>query len=164
MTSYPLMFDTLRGMGRDESEVEASASLSLLIARLGNVTYNVIAIIFALNLYEVALTPFRLIQVIALGAITGISAAGLTGVATVPTIGVALAYFQVPIPPVLVLLLAIDPILTLPRAATTGVLAMGISVVPSSRKNSSPQDSQPSPSSPLGLIGQDKDALSLEGG
>ena len=164
MTSYPLMFDTLRGMGRDESEVEASASLSLLIARLGNVTYNVIAIIFALNLYEVALTPFRLIEVIALGAITGISAAGLTGVATVPTIGVALAYFQVPIPPVLVLLLAIDPILTLPRAATTGVLAMGISVVSSSRKNSSPQDSQPSSSSPLGLIGQDKDALSLEGG
>ncbi|HCP39796.1 MAG TPA: hypothetical protein DIT98_18440, partial [Verrucomicrobiales bacterium] len=50
MTSYPLMFDTLKNMGRDLSEVEASASLSLLIARLGNVTYNVIAIIFALNL------------------------------------------------------------------------------------------------------------------
>ena len=133
MTAYPMMFETLKGMGRNESEVEASASLSLLIARLGNVTYNVIAIMFALNLYEVAITPFRLVEVIALGAISGISAAGLTGVATVPTIAVALAYFQVPVPPVLVLLLAIDPILTLPRAATTGVLAMGISVISSYR-------------------------------
>lgn len=131
MTAYPLLFETLTGMGRDESEVEASASLSLLIARLGNVSYNVIAILFALNLYDVSITPVRVVEVIALGAITGVSAAGLTGVATVPTITVALLYFQVPAPPILVLLLAIDPILTLPRAATTGVLAMAIAVVSS---------------------------------
>ena len=127
MSAYPIMFQTLKAMGRDESEVEASASLSLLIARLGNVTYNVIAIMFALNLYEVGITPIRLVEVAVLGIITGISAAGLTGIATVPTIAVALLYFQVPAPPVLVLLLAIDPILTLTRAATTGVLAMSIS-------------------------------------
>jgi len=131
MTAYPLLFETLTGMGRDRSEVEASASLSLLIARLGNVTYNVIAILFALNLYDVNITPLRILEVIGLGAITGISAAGLTGVATVPTITVALLFFQVPAPPVLVLLLAIDPILTLPRAATTGVLSMAIAVVSS---------------------------------
>lgn len=139
MTAYPLLFETLTGMGRDESEVEASASLSLLIARLGNVSYNVIAILFALNLYDVSITPLRVFEVIALGAITGISAAGLTGVATVPTITVALLYFQVPAPPILVLLLAIDPILTLPRAATTGVLAMAIAVV-SSYKSPSRKD------------------------
>ena len=139
MTAYPLLFETLTGMGRDESEVEASASLSLLIARLGNVSYNVIAILFALNLYDVSITPVRVVEVIALGAITGVSAAGLTGVATVPTITVALLYFQVPAPPILVLLLAIDPILTLPRAATTGVLAMAIAVV-SSYKSPSQKD------------------------
>ncbi len=142
MTAYPLLFETLTGMGRDKSEVEASASLSLLIARLGNVSYNVIAILFALNLYDVSITPVRVVEVIALGAVTGISAAGLTGVATVPTITVALLYFQVPAPPVLVLLLAIDPILTLPRAATTGVLAMAIAVV-SSYKSSSQKDLKP---------------------
>ena len=131
MTAYPLLFETLTGMGRNESEVEASASLSLLIARLGNVSYNVIAILFALNLYDVGITPLRIVEVIGWGAITGISAAGLTGVATVPTISVALLFFQVPYPPILVLLLAIDPILTLPRAATTGVLAMAIAVVSS---------------------------------
>ena len=161
MTSYPLMFETLKGMGRDVSEVEASASLSLLIARLGNVTYNVIAIMFALNLYEVGMTPLRFVQVIALGAVTGISAAGLTGVATVPTIGVALTFFQVPIPPVLVLLLAIDPILTLPRAATTGVLAMGISVI--SSVNSGHKTESHSSIEASQYFDQDSDVPSFEG-
>ena len=162
MTAYPLMFQTLKSMGRDESEVEASASLSLLIARLGNVTYNVIAIVFALNLYEVALTPFRLAEVAALGIVTGISAAGLTGVATVPTIAVALLYFQVPAPPVLVLLLAIDPILTLPRAATTGVLAMSISVISSLR--SSPASDSYASDTNLGLLAHSSEGSISEGG
>ena len=161
MTSYPLMFDTLKNMGRDLSEVEASASLSLLIARLGNVTYNVIAIIFALNLYEVALTPLRLLQVVIMGVVSGISAAGLTGVATVPTIGVALAFFQVPIPPVLVLLSAIDPILSLPRAATTGVLAMAISVISSSESRSSSESSTEQLSS--GVLNQGSGVPGFEG-
>lgn len=155
------MFDTLKNMGRDLSEVEASASLSLLIARLGNVTYNVIAIIFALNLYEVALTPLRLLQVVILGSVSGISAAGLTGVATVPTIGVALAFFQVPIPPVLVLLSAIDPILSLPRAATTGVLAMAISVISSSESRSSSESSTEQLSS--GVLNQGSGVPGFEG-
>lgn len=162
MTSYPLMYETLIGIGRDEAEVEASASLSLLIARLGNVTYNVIAIMFALNLYEVGITPIRFVEIIVLGAFTGISAAGLTGVATVPTIGVALAYFQVPIPPVLVLLLAIDPILTLPRAATTGVLAMAISVISSSRSIAS--DNAEKTDLSIGLLSKDGEVPSYEGG
>ena len=155
MSAYPIMFQTLKAMGRDESEVEASASLSLLIARLGNVTYNVIAIMFALNLYEVGITPIRLVEVAVLGIITGISAAGLTGIATVPTIAVALLYFQVPAPPVLVLLLAIDPILTLTRAATTGVLAMSISVIASVR--SSPIDHPHDPNANHDLLTQSLD-------
>ena len=155
MSAYPIMFQTLKAMGRDESEVEASASLSLLIARLGNVTYNVIAIMFALNLYEVGITPIRLVEVAVLGIITGISAAGLTGIATVPTIAVALLYFQVPAPPVLVLLLAIDPILTLTRAATTGVLAMSISVIASVR--SSPNDHPHDPNANHDLLTQSLD-------
>ena len=79
------------------------------------------------------MTPSVLIEVLLLGIVTGISAAGLNGVAVVPTIGLALAAFELPVPPVLVLLLAIDPILTLPRAATTGVLAMAISTMSSDR-------------------------------
>jgi len=153
MSSYSLMYESLKAMGRNEAEVEASASLSLLIACLGNVSYNVIAIVFALNLYDVSLSPLRMLEVMGLGVFTGISAAGLTGVATVPTIGVALAYFQVPAPPVLALLLAIDPILTLPKAATTSVLAMAISVVSSSSGSIHAADNSALPADEAGMNG-----------
>ena len=151
MSSYSLMYESLKAMGRNEAEVEASTSLSLLIACLGNVSYNVIAIVFALNLYDVSLSPLRMLEVMGLGVFTGISAAGLTGVATVPTIGVALAYFQVPAPPVLALLLAIDPILTLPKAATTSVLAMAISVVSSSSGSIHAVDNNALPADEAGM-------------
>ena len=134
-------------MGRNCSHAEASASLSLLIARMGNIIYNIIAIVFALNLFEVNMTPVVLIEVLLLGIVTGISAAGLNGVAVVPTIGLALAAFELPVPPVLVLLLAIDPILTLPRAATTGVLAMAISTMSSDRDREAPQPDSLNPAS-----------------
>jgi Na+/H+-dicarboxylate symporter len=69
-----------------------------------------------------------------LGIITGISAAGLNGVSVVPTIAFALTNFELPVGPILVLLLAIDPILTLPRAATTAVLSLAISTLSSGRE------------------------------
>ncbi len=40
-----------------------------------------------------------------------------------------LAYFAVPLPPILILLIAIDPILTLARSAITGVLSLAITTV-----------------------------------
>tara|TARA_B100000579_G_C22819048_1_gene849532 strand:- start:760 stop:2058 length:1299 start_codon:yes stop_codon:yes gene_type:complete len=135
MACYPTITNTLKLIGRASSQVEASTSLSLLISRLGNVVYNVIAIVFALNLYEVRLSPIVLIQVIILGVVSGISSAGLNGVAVVPTIAIALIFFQVPAPPILLLLLAIDPIMTLPRAAISGVMALCISVISSNERN-----------------------------
>ena len=146
MSSYSLMFETMKGMGRDESEVEASASLSLLISQIGNITYSVIAIMFALNLYNVQLTATTLLQVMILGIVTGISAAGLEGVSVVPTIAAALLFFQVPSPPVLVLLIAIDPLLTLPRAATTSSLAMAITTIASQSEHSTESLEEPSQS------------------
>ena len=95
---------------------------------------------FALNLFEVKLTPYILIEALILGIVTGISAAGLTGVSVVPTIGLALTALALPIPPVLVLLLAVDPILTLPRAATTAVLSMAICTICSDKKDSAPKE------------------------
>ena len=131
MSAYSLIFDTLMKLRRDQAEVEASVSLSLLVARLGNVTYNVIAIMFALNLYEVQLNPLIMIEVLLFGIATGFSTAGLTGVTTIPTISLALSSFQVPAQPVIPLLMVIDPILSLPRAATTAVLATAIGLIAS---------------------------------
>ncbi len=129
MACYPTIVNTLKELGRSKPKAEASASLSLLISRLGNVVYNVIVIVFSLNLYEVKLTPLVILQVIIFGIFSGIATAGLNGVAVLPTIGVALVYFSVPLPPILILLIAIDPILTLARSAITGVLSLAISTV-----------------------------------
>ena len=133
MACYPTIVRSMEKMGRNCSHSEASASLSLLISRMGNIIYNIIAIMFALNLFEVRITPAILLQVLLMGIVSGISSAGLSGVTVVPTIGLALSSFQLPVPPVLILLLAVDPILTLPRAATTGVLAMAVTVISSDR-------------------------------
>ena len=126
---YPTIVKSLKEIGRSPSESEAATSLSLLISRLGNVVYNVIVIIFALNLYEVNLSPIVLVQILVFGVFTGIASAGLNGVAVLPTIGFALAYFAVPLPPILILLIAVDPILTLARSSITGVLSLAISTV-----------------------------------
>jgi Na+/H+-dicarboxylate symporter len=126
---YPTIIKSLKEIGRSPSESEAATSLSLLISRLGNVVYNVIVIIFALNLYEVNLSPIVLVQILVFGVFTGIASAGLNGVAVLPTIGFALAYFAVPLPPILILLIAVDPLLTLARSSITGVLSLAISTV-----------------------------------
>jgi Na+/H+-dicarboxylate symporter len=109
---------------------------------MGNIIYNIVGIMFALNLFEVKLTPYVLVEALILGIVTGISAAGLTGVSVVPTIGLALTALALPIPPVLVLLLAVDPILTLPRAATTAVLSMAICTICSDKIDSDSAESK----------------------
>ncbi len=129
MACYPTIVNTLKNIGRDPNEVEASASMSLLLARLGNIIYNVIVIIFAFNLYDVRITPLILIQALLMGIVTGIATAGLTGVAVLPSIGVALAFFSLPIPPILLLIVAIDPIIDLLRSSITGVSSMALSTV-----------------------------------
>jgi len=129
LACYPTIIRSMENLGRNTNQSEVAASLSLLVSSMGNIIYNIIAIIFALNLFEVVLTPYKLVEVLILGIVTGISAAGLTGVSVVPTIGLALTALALPVGPVLVLLLAVDPILTLPRAATTAVLSMAICTI-----------------------------------
>ena len=135
LACYPTIIRAMEKLGRNASQSEVAASLSLLVSSMGNIIYNIIAIIFALNLFEVTLTPYKLVEVLVLGIVTGISAAGLTGVSVVPTIGLALTALALPVPPVLVLLLAVDPILTLPRAATTAVLSIAICTICSEKDN-----------------------------
>ena len=134
LACYPAIVEAMEEMNRNSTHSEVSASLSLLVARMGNIIYNIIAIMFALNLFDMKITPFVVLEVLFFGIVTGISSAGLNGVSVVPTIALALTNFEIPIAPILVLLLAIDPILTLPRAATTSVLSLAISTLSSARK------------------------------
>jgi Na+/H+-dicarboxylate symporter len=142
LACYPAIIKSMEGMGRDTDQSEVAASLSLLVTNMGNIIYNIVGIMFALNLFEVKLTPYVLVEALILGIVTGISAAGLTGVSVVPTIGLALTALALPIPPVLVLLLAVDPILTLPRAATTAVLSMAICTICSDKIDSDSAESK----------------------
>ena len=135
LACYPAIVEAMEEMNRNSTHSEVSASLSLLVARMGNIIYNIIAIMFALNLFDVKITPFVVLEVLFFGIVTGISSAGLNGVSVVPTIALALTNFEIPVAPILVLLLAIDPILTLPRAATTSVLSLAISTLSSARKD-----------------------------
>ena len=135
LACYPAIVEAMDDINRNPTHSEVSASLSLLVSRMGNIIYNIIAIIFALNLFDVKLTAFVFLEVLLFGILTGISSAGLNGVSVVPTIALALTNFEIPIAPVLVLLLAIAPILTLPRAATTAVLSLAISTLASARKD-----------------------------
>ena len=135
LACYPAIVEAMEEMNRNSTHSEVSASLSLLVARMGNIIYNIIAIMFALNLFNVKITPFVVLEVLFFGIVTGISSAGLNGVSVVPTIALALTNFEIPVAPILVLLLAIDPILTLPRAATTSVLSLAISTLSSARKD-----------------------------
>ncbi len=63
-------------MGRDTNQSEVAASLSLLVSSMGNIIYNIIAIVFALNLFQVTLTPYKLLEVIVLGIVTGVQQQG----------------------------------------------------------------------------------------
>ncbi len=134
MACFPTVTKTLKNIGRDPDQAEASASISLLIARIGNIIYNVIVIIFALNLYEVSLTPIILLEVLLFGIITGIATAGLIGVAVLPSIGIALTFFEVPVEPIILLIVSIDPIVQLIRVSMTGVFSLAISTIVCSKE------------------------------
>lgn len=134
LACYPAIIKAMDDIERNSCHSEVAASISLLISRMGNIIYNIIAIMFAINLFEVRLSPFIISEVLFLGIVTGISSAGLNGVSVVPTIGLALTAFALPVPPVLILLLAVDPILTLPRAATTAVLSLAVTTLSSGKK------------------------------
>ena len=133
MACYPTVVKTLKLIGREPDQAEASASLSLLVARVGNIMYNIIAIFFALNLYEINISPLVIFQVLIFGITTGIATAGLIGIAVLPSVGIALTFFNVPIEPIILLIVSIDPIIQLIRVSITGVSSMALSTIVCSR-------------------------------
>lgn len=105
------------------SQIDTSLVMTLLLARAGNILYNGAVIIFALNLFNVAITFGTLLTVLLLSILTGFAAAGLSGVAAITVIILALDAINIPSGPILVLAMTIDPIFVMIRAATTGVVS-----------------------------------------
>ena len=69
-----------------------------------------------------------------MGILTGIATAGLKGVAVIPSIGLALTFFSLTIPPKLLLIVAIDPIIDLLRSSITGVSSIALITIICQRK------------------------------
>jgi Na+/H+-dicarboxylate symporter len=126
-----------------EQQVDTTIVLHLLVTRAGNILYNAMAILFAINFYDLPLTPSLLLKVLLLAILAGLAATGLSGVATVPVITIALNSLQIPVGPILVLLLAIDPLLVMLRASSTGVASLGSAILICDHSSPPPLDAPP---------------------
>jgi Na+/H+-dicarboxylate symporter len=125
------LFSSIRKMLSDSgfnlSQIDTSIIVSLLLARAGNILYNSSVIIFALNLYNIPLSPLVLFSTLALSVLAGLAASGLSGIAAITVIVLALDSMQIPSGPVLILVMSVDPVFVMLRAATTGVVSLSSS-------------------------------------
>jgi Na+/H+-dicarboxylate symporter len=117
----------LSDSGFNLSQINTSIIVSLLLARAGNILYNSSVIIFALNLYNMPLSPLVLFSTLALSVLAGLAASGLSGIAAITVIVLALDSMQIPSAPVLILVMSVDPVFVMLRAATTGVVSLSSS-------------------------------------
>lgn len=108
----------------DGDQIDPAISVNLLVSRAGNIVYNIVAIFFALNLFDESITVALSGKAVLLAILTGLATAGLSGIAVVPVITMALEVMRVPSAPIIIPLLAIDPILGMVRAGITGVVAL----------------------------------------
>lgn len=124
ITLFSSVATLLRRWRFSDQQIDTAVAINLLVARAGNILYNMVAIIFAINFYDVPLDAALLIRAIPLAILTGLATAGLSGIAVVPVVALALDSMRIPSGPVIVLLLSIDPVLSMVRAGITGVVSL----------------------------------------
>lgn len=132
---YSSIYHLLQGWKFDELQVNPAVIINLLVSRAGNIIFNTIAIVFAINLFSEPISMFLLAKVVLLAILTGLATAGLSGIAVVPVIGMALDSLQIPSAPIITILMAIDPMLGMIRAGITGVVALTGATLICSRKD-----------------------------
>lgn len=124
MSLYSSIYYLLRAWRFNELQINPAISTNLLIARSGNIVFNMIAIVFAINFYSEPFTLSLMARAVLLAILTGLATAGLSGIAVVPVITMALDALRIPSTPIIMPLLAIDPLLGMIRAGITGVIAL----------------------------------------
>lgn len=139
ITLFSSITRLLRQWGFRDQEVDTTIAINLLLARSGNIIYNMLAIIFAINFYAIPVSAGLLLQATLLAILTGIATAGLSGIAVVPVVALALDQLQIPSGPVIVLLLSIDPLLVMVRAGITGVVSLANATLICNRSDLSAQ-------------------------
>jgi len=89
--------------------------------------YMIVVIVFSWNLFNIDTSISLITKAIALSLLLGVATAGLAGLATIPVLMIGIAELGIPTEPLLLILVALDPLLSYFRAGTGAVTAMAVS-------------------------------------
>ncbi|MDC0344900.1 dicarboxylate/amino acid:cation symporter [Alphaproteobacteria bacterium] len=119
LVGMPAAIEALHNkMGMSYKASELSLPLGVSVCRYGTVAYFAFVAVFISQVYQIPLSVNEYIMIITGAVIAGLTTSGLTGIATLPMIGLVLEPIGLPLSAVLALLIAIDPIMDPFRSMT----------------------------------------------
>lgn len=127
LATYSLLSRMLARNRFDPEEADTASSINLLIGRSGPIAYMSVAAIFALNFFDLPLSFDVIIKVITVSILFGIATAGLHGVAAISVMVQGIGDIGIPTQPLLLMLIALDPLLIFFRSAAISATAMAAS-------------------------------------
>jgi Na+/H+-dicarboxylate symporter len=127
LATYSLITRMLARYRFDPEEADTSVSINLLIGRSGPIAYVTIAAIFAMNFFDIPLTPDAILRIITVAILFGIATAGLHGIAALSVMVTGIEDIGIPTAPLLLMLIALDPLLIFFRSATSSATAAAAS-------------------------------------
>ena len=119
-----------RSLGKNhfrKEEADTATSINLLIGRTGPIAYVTVAAIFALNFFDLPLSFDVIIKILTISVLFGIATAGLHGVAAIAVMVQGIGDIGIPTQPLLLMLIALDPLLIFFRSAVSSATAIAAS-------------------------------------
>lgn len=112
LASMPFSLNIMsRDLKFNKETINLVIPLGQSLGRFGNILYFSFAALFAAQLYSVGLSLNSYLLIIAGAVIAGFTSAGSSSIATISLITLILSPLQIPLEPVLLLLLFIDPVI-----------------------------------------------------
>lgn len=127
LATYSLMSRMLTRNHFDQDEADTASSINLLIGRSGPIAYMSVAAIFALNFFDIPLSFDIVLKIITVSILFGIATAGLHGVAAISVMVQGIGDIGIPTQPLLLMLIALDPLLIFFRSAAISATALAAS-------------------------------------
>ena len=127
LATYSLITRILTRNRFDPHQADTATSINLLIGRTGPIAYITVAAIFALNFFDLPLSFEVIAKIITISVLFGIATAGLHGVAAIAVMVQGIGDIGIPTQPLLLMLIALDPLLIFFRSAVSSATAMAAS-------------------------------------
>jgi len=127
LATYSLITRMLEKYRFNADEVDTSTSINLLIGRSGPIAYITVAAIFAMNFFDIPLSFDAVLRIFTISVLFGIATAGLHGIAALSVMVAGIEDIGIPTAPLLLMLIALDPLLIFFRSATSSATAMAAS-------------------------------------